>query len=1135
MKRTCKVSLLAVDKSTKTSISTDPLTTSAIDGKKKLDAIVRSSRIQINKKGKKDAPDNVTRRHLLFSLLASSASASELMGRNLPAYAAEIVDGVTPSTIPASVVGAPLIIPPMDKRLHESLTLSNGMKVVLCCDPSSNAAACAIDVHVGAMSDPPNIPGMAHFNEHMLFLGTEKYPVEDSFENFLSSNGGSSNAYTDSEDTVYYFDMNAYDENSLSEGLDRFASFFTGPLFTESATGRELNAIESENSKNLQSDVFRNYQIEKARANPQHPYSKFFTGNKATLLDGTKKQKIDLRTELTKFHSTYYSAAQMSLAVVAPQPIEVLRKIVEEKFNAVPNNPERAKIPPEDSWDGKIAPFTETSEIPGKKHIVEIVPVADLRQLVITWPVVYTSKEDEETQIYEKPSFYVGHLIGHEGPNSLFSYLKKKGWVNSLGSSTDAEVSDFFTFEVSVELTTKGLDFVDEIVEAIFSYIKMMQNEKIPRYVFEEVLQLSELQWRFLSKGGAGSYAQSLVNSMQDYPESLYVAGPRRLSLRKTTTGSLLESNKPRTGFSSDEELMTTMDATYSLVSRLSVDDALVTVTSKTFDGKTNRREKWYGTNYNVRPIPQKTLTQWSNCASTSSLGISYPLPNVFIPAEKGLKVKIPVKNVEKSQAELIKERTKPVTPPQKIRDDSDDGRWTVYFKEDDRFGQPKAYAIFEILTKEVYSSPKSAVLADLYQVCASDRLNEYAYDAGLAGLSYGVQVLPRGVRLTFGGYNDKIMKFASYISAKLSQDVTSLLPENDDEFERYRDRITRAFAAFDVQQPYSHSIYYSTLLFTPKDFSYTNTERRDAIQQVSLADLTQYVKTLWKSGRGLALLQGNIDKKEALEFVDVIDKTLAFQSISTEDIPPLFKPLPLPIVPKDGLPNKITVIEPNPSNQNAASQVSFQCLQTTEKAHVLIEILSSILSEKFYEDLRTKQQLGYIVSAGVKALSDTRNLSFICQSSIVSAQAITIEIQKFINGARKNFLEPLTEDAVSVYARALIVQRFEPDKNLQTEGSRNWNEIATNRLQFDRLQKEAAALKGIKKVDILEFWDDIILGASEGKRVLLSETVPQSGKASSKAPPKSTGYSISAVNAEETIALGEEDVDTYRRNREVV
>ena len=48
---------------------------------------------------------------------------------------------------------------------------------------------------------------MAHFHEHMLFLGTEKYPKENDYETFLSKYGGFSNAYTDMEDTNYYFSL----------------------------------------------------------------------------------------------------------------------------------------------------------------------------------------------------------------------------------------------------------------------------------------------------------------------------------------------------------------------------------------------------------------------------------------------------------------------------------------------------------------------------------------------------------------------------------------------------------------------------------------------------------------------------------------------------------------------------------------------------------------------------------------------------------------------------------------------------------------------------------------------------------------------------------------------------------------
>ena len=88
----------------------------------------------------------------------------------------------------------------------------------------------------------------------MLFMGTEKYPDENEYNTYLSSHGGGSNAYTDTEDTNYYFDVNA---PHFAGTVDRFAQFFIAPLFTESATERELKAVDSENSKNKQNDFWR--------------------------------------------------------------------------------------------------------------------------------------------------------------------------------------------------------------------------------------------------------------------------------------------------------------------------------------------------------------------------------------------------------------------------------------------------------------------------------------------------------------------------------------------------------------------------------------------------------------------------------------------------------------------------------------------------------------------------------------------------------------------------------------------------------------------------------------------------------------------------------------------------------------
>lgn len=1071
------------------------------------------------------------RRQLLLSML-SSAAVTSLSPLTKSVAADDLPNKITLTANEDSIANAfstypkeKLLVPPMDTRKYETFTLENGLKVIVCSDPSSNSAAAAMDVHVGASSDPNLIPGLAHFNEHMLFLGTKKYPEEDSFESFLSSNGGSSNAFTDTEDTVYYFDMIADDDSKLARGLDHFGSFFTSPLFTESATNRELNAIESEHAKNLQNDIFRLYQLEKARANSDHPYSKFYTGNKETLLEGSKKYKFDLRTELIKFWSTYYSANQMSLALIGPQDVNTLKTMVIAAFKDIPNNTDRYKVKPEESWAGKVPPFAPNSSIiPAQKYFLEVVPVADLRQVTLTWPISYKSKEDKERQYLDKPAFYMGHLLGHEGPGSLLSYLKKRGYANGLGAASDAEVSDFYTFEVTVQLTNKGLDNVDDVIESVYSYLQLIRDRSIPSYVFEEVLQLSELEWRFTTKGQPGPYAQSLVKAIQQYPESLYIAGPRRLALRQPG-GKLLDSITPRSKFSSPDQLKETISSTSELVSMLTVDNALVTVVSKSFKDKANKTEKWYGTKYSTSFIPKSTMDRWLSCKRADILGIKYPKPNVFLPSEAGLRVKKPIK-VDESKALTMEDRLMPVTPPVVIREDGTDGKWTVYFKQDDRFGQPKAYVVFQLLTKDVYASPEKAALASLYQLSANDKLVEYAYDAGLAGLSYDIQVLPRGIRLTFGGYNDKLKDFAAYVSQKLSREVTSLLPENHDEFERYRDQIDRALASFDFQQSYAHAIYNGNLVLQPRNFQYTNDDLRAAIKKVTLSDLTDYVKIIWSAGKAEALIQGNLNEKEALQFVDLLDSTLSFKSISSSEIPVNLKPLKIPITQPQDSPLRIVTLEPNPSNSNAASQVQFQCLDPTVNAHVIVDVIGVILSERFYEDLRTKQQLGYIVSCGVKTLSESRNLSFLVQSSTTPVEKLTSEILKFISNAKRNYLEPMTPSEIESLTKGIILRKTQPDKKLASEATRNWNEIATGRLQFDRREQEARALLTLRKDEILNYWDKYILGEGNGRGMLVSENIPLKGPASSKQPPRS--FKSHGPNL-----LGVDDIPTFREDRE--
>ncbi|KAJ3307657.1 hypothetical protein HDV04_002773, partial [Boothiomyces sp. JEL0838] len=100
-----------------------------------------------------------------------------------------------------TVLETDILKPDHDTRDYLSIKLENELEVLLISDPKTDKSSAALDVHVGHLSDPDDVAGLAHFCEHLLFMGTEKYPEESEYRKFLAEHGGHSNAFTSSDHT----------------------------------------------------------------------------------------------------------------------------------------------------------------------------------------------------------------------------------------------------------------------------------------------------------------------------------------------------------------------------------------------------------------------------------------------------------------------------------------------------------------------------------------------------------------------------------------------------------------------------------------------------------------------------------------------------------------------------------------------------------------------------------------------------------------------------------------------------------------------------------------------------------------------------------------------------------------------
>src|SRR5262249_856835 len=176
---------------------------------------------------------------------------------------------------------------PTDHAEFRRFILDNGLRVLLVSDPKFNKSSAALVMLAGALDDPSEREGMAHFLEHMLFLGTQKDPQPNSYWNFMKRCGAYNTASTASDHTNYQFEVR---HEAFAEGLDRFAQFFIAPLFSPEFTGREITAVHNEAMRHVQNDARRRFNVSAELYAPGSPESKFGTGNKDTLAGATPAQ-----------------------------------------------------------------------------------------------------------------------------------------------------------------------------------------------------------------------------------------------------------------------------------------------------------------------------------------------------------------------------------------------------------------------------------------------------------------------------------------------------------------------------------------------------------------------------------------------------------------------------------------------------------------------------------------------------------------------------------------------------------------------------------------------------------------------------------------------------------------------------
>jgi len=481
-----------------------------------------------------------------------------------------------------------ILTPSLKEVFYKKLVLANGIKVFLISDKDARQSSASLAVNVGSWSNPKEYLGMAHFCEHMLFMGSKKYPDENAYWKYILDNSGTTNAYTSTDRTVYMFAIN----NSHFDGaLDMFSRFFIDPLFSESCINRELLAVNQEHKKNIENDNWRSWFIFKQEGNQNHPNADFSTGTEDTL-------KIVSRDILVKWYKEHYRSSGMHLVIYSNKDLESLTTLVERTFSEV----ESSNKPSSSYADVKI---TSTNQ---EGHITYIEPIKDIKQLSITWEIPTAYATDLDKKSYKLIAFSLAHPM----KGGLYSLLKDQGLIEDFYFEEDKVSSSHLLLSFNLKLTSEGIQKTDHILYTFFSALNKLKSSNVPSHVYNDMEAVMTTAYQWQSRMEPSKLTMECASLMID--ESLETFPYKSLTINQFDQ----KNSRDLLSFLTPRNAIYTLQAHKNHTHR-----------------NANKVEPWTGAKYSISKINEDVLEGWE--MAEPSKDIFLPNPNPYISKHKKL------------------------------------------------------------------------------------------------------------------------------------------------------------------------------------------------------------------------------------------------------------------------------------------------------------------------------------------------------------------------------------------------------------------------------------------------------------------------------------------------------------------
>jgi len=1000
--------------------------------------------------------------------------------------------------------------PRADRRHYRSIELPNGLRTILASQLDADQAAAAVCVRCGSFQDPATRPGLSHLLEHMLFLGSEKYPLEGGFFAFLHERDGCANGCTGPEQTTYNFRVQA---DCLMEALDQFASMLIQPALDPSSIQREVRAVDSESTNHAIDDRCRAIQVLKAMAVDGHPFRRFNVGDLRSL----GGDPGELHNQLRAYHKQHYKAGAMQLVVIGREDLDRLQAMVEACFCGVPRG-----TGPTQSYGVPL--------LPTGGHMVSFAPLADMRMLALYW--LFPPLVMHQAAIAAR---YVEHVLNQEGAGSLHHALTVRGWAGSITAEVAHRLCDGQEFVLEVTLTCEGDRNRDGVLSMIFEHLSSIRRIGPRQTVFFELARLCEVDFQHgEGPSSPDKFVAAAAEAMTHFPASQALCGP------------IVFREWDPVAVAAQLDLLT---PDRCLV--LHASPAHTTEAAQPW-ARGWRVEPWYGAAFRAKQLPELWPKFHRRCArevegslhgevassshnfrgaEMDALGFLSPV------AVSGSALLVTDFSLRCEALGLLPELRCPAarSPPQLLRSGGTVVR-RVWHKLDSTFKTPRGSVSACVAVPAAALDPCASVALKLFVRLLEDDLRTSVGGALRAGLSYACEVdeTYRTFTLTFSGFSERLLGFAGQVARRFrelllelelmarSEEQAAMVRADrcvgsgharakagaqgsvsgvgcfgraggwlDQELCCARDRLQghRQILLAECQKLHSEAPevlceYYSCQLLR-REAQHFSDYATILEKHVSLRSVVCDMRRALAQCQAEVLVHGNLTAGEALAAADLIGMALSGSSPIPEGVE-----LPRPKV-TALLAGSETIMEldigvefPALENSGTENMYIFGPLGEDLCRDACLAIICRAAGHSVYQTLRTEEQLGYVAQAEFWELRGVAGLRVLVQGARLSPAEVDKRIEAWLVRLRAE-IDEMSDETFELHRRSAMGRWTRGDWVLSQEAERLWVEIRARRYAFGRASQAVVALEGVDRVDVLEVFDRrLAAGALERRKL---------------------------------------------------